>query len=497
MTVGSVAALTVLAHPDPAWVGGRALLRELTAGRPVEISRLAPRFLLGNGEARPLSDPYLSRRPWFLEPRSDGRLRLRPDSVVIEVDGEVASRPRDLGAAELLRGVVLQLGDRVTLLLHGHPGAPRPSLPSYGLVGRSGAIDLLRQEISRVAPSDLPVLLRGETGTGKELVARALHDHGQRRAGPWVAVNMAAIPPQLAAAELFGVEKGAFTGATSRKRGYFQRAEGGTLFLDEIGETPPDVQALLLRALENGEIQRVGAAVESRIDVRVVAATDADLDAKVADGTFRSPLLHRLAGYQIELPTLRKRREDLGLLLYHFLAEELRAAGCESRLALSSHDAQPWIGASLVARLAAHDWHGNVRELKNTARRIVAANPGAAPAVLPPPFAGAPGAPTATEAPVAVHRRKPSEVSDEEVVAVLEAENWNLKATAGSLGISRGSLYLRLESIPGVSKAADLQREEIERARAQHDGDVRAMAAGLRVSTAGLEQRMRKLKIEP
>jgi two-component system nitrogen regulation response regulator GlnG len=352
----------------------------------------------------------------------------------------------------------------------------------------------LRQEIARAAPSDVPVLLRGETGTGKELVARALHEHGPRREGPWVAVNMAAIPPQLAAAELFGVEKGAFTGATSRKRGYFQHAEGGTLFLDEIGETPPDVQALLLRALESGEIQRVGAAAASRIDVRVVAATDVDLEARVAEGTFRAPLLHRLAGYPIWLPPLRERREDLGLLFYHFLAEELRAAGGASRLGLSSYDAEPWIGASLVARLAIHDWPGNVRELRNAARRTVAANPGPEPARLPQPFAD-PGASAPAEAPVAVRRRKPSEVGDEEILTALGAEDWNLKATARSLGISRASLYARLESIPGVRKAADLGREEIERLRERHDGDIRAMASALQVSTAGLEQRMRKLKI--
>ena len=492
MAASQAVALTVLAHPDPEWVGARVLLRELADGRPVEISRLEPRFLLGVGEARPLADPFVSRRPWRLEPRPDGRLRLEPGTVKIEVDahalhplGSSSGRPHELTPADLERGIVLLLNERVVLVLHYHPAAPSPTLPDFGLVGDSAALDVLRQEISNAATSDVPVLLRGETGTGKELVARALHEHGPRRSGPWVTLNMAAVPPHLAAAELFGVERGAFTGATATKGGYFQRATGGTLFLDEIGETPPEVQALLLRALESGEVQRVGSATPSRVDVRLVAATDADLDAKVESGSFRAPLLHRLAGYEIRLPPLRERRDDVGRLLYHFLAEELRATGRESRL--TSRDAEPWLGASLVARLASRDWPGNVRELRNVARRIVADNPGDGPAVLPAPVAPHVKAPERS-VPSAVRRRKPSEIDDVEIVATLEARRWDRKAAARQLGISRAALYLRLESIPGVRKAADVGPEEIRRVRERHDGDVAAMAAELRVSAA-LDQR--------
>lgn len=495
VTVGRVAALTILAHPDPAWVGGRALLRELAAGRPAEISRLAPRFLLPGEEPRPLADAYLSRRPWRLEPGAGGRLRLVPGAVEVEVDGRSPGPGLDLEPAALEQGIVIRLGERVALLLHLHPSAPLPSLPSLGLVGRSEAMDRVRQEIGRAASGDMPVLIRGETGTGKELVARALHDHGPRRKGPWVAVNMAAIPTHLAAAELFGAERGAFTGASSRKGGFFQHAEGGTLFLDEIGETPLEVQALLLRALESGEVQRVGAAAASRVDVRIVSATDASLEAKVAGGDFRSPLLHRLAGFEIALPPLRDRRDDLGLLLYHFLTEELQAAGDLSRLDPTRYEEEPWIGASLVAELAAYDWPGNVRELRNLARQLVAANTKLAH--LPASFTRSePKDPRMeTGPPAPVQRRKPSEITDAEILETLEAKAWDRKAASRSLGMARSSLYLRLESIPGVRKASDLDQKEIEEALRKTDSDVAAAATLLEVSIAGLAQRMRALKI--
>ncbi len=490
-----IAALTILAHPDPIWVGGRALLRGLSAGRSVEVSRLAPRFLLAIQDARPLADAHISRRPWHLEPVSGGRLRLVPGTVELEVDGASPGRKLEIDAEMLERGVVIRLGERVALFLHLHPSAPQPSFPSLGLVGRSEAMDQVRHEIVRAASSDLPALIRGETGTGKELVARALHEHGSRPKAPFVAVNMAAIPTHLAAAELFGAERGAFTGASSRKGGFFQRASGGTLFLDEVGETPLEVQALLLRALESGEVQRVGAAATSRVDVRIISATDAGLEAKVSEGEFRSPLLHRLAGFEIVLPPLRDRREDLGLLLYHFLAEELQKAGDLSRLGPTRSEEEPWISASLVAQLAAYDWPGNVRELRNLARRLVATD--TEPAHLPATFARSRRKPSGAEAtsPAPVQRRKPSEITDAEILETLEAQAWDRKATAQSLGMARSSLYLRLESIPGVRKASDLSREEIEEARRKTHDDAVTAATGLRVSVAGLEQRMRALKI--
>ncbi|MEO1370547.1 MAG: sigma 54-interacting transcriptional regulator, partial [Acidobacteriota bacterium] len=247
-----------------------------------------------------------------------------------------------------------------------------PDLPRYGLVGESPGLLRVRSSIRQVADLDVTVLLRGATGTGKELVARALHDASPRRGGPFVAVNMAAVPASLAAAELFGAAKGAFTGADRQRSGYFQRAEGGTLFLDEVGETPTEIQALMLRALETREIQPVGGDRAKRVDVRVLSATDLDLESAVDDDRFRGPLLYRLSGYVLRLPTLDERREDFGRLLIHFLRRELDAIGEPGRL----DPPAAWFPASLCARLALMDWRGNVRQLANTARQLVIANRG-------------------------------------------------------------------------------------------------------------------------
>src|SRR6185369_2634420 len=200
------------------------------------------------------------------------------------------------------------------------------------------------------------------------------------------AVNMGAIPPALAAAELFGAARGAFTGADQRRTGYFSQAHGGTLFLDEIGETPPEVQVLLLRALETGEIQPVGAEAPRRVDVRVLAATDADLEEAIAAGRFRFSLFKRQTAYEIRLPALRERREDFGQLFFSFLRQELEALGEAGRLDDPGPRGDPWLPAPLVARLAAADWPGNVRQLRNAARQIAIGNRGAAHAVLPPPL---------------------------------------------------------------------------------------------------------------
>jgi len=202
------------------------------------------------------------------------------------------------------------------------------------------------------------VLINGESGTGKELVARALHRHSPRADGPFIALNMAAIPRDLLESELFGHEKGAFTGAQTRRIGRFEQADGGTLFLDEIGDMPPELQTRLLRVLADGEFYRVGGHVPVRVDVRIVAATHQNLERLVSEGRFREDLFHRLNVIRIHLPALRERREDIPLLLRHFLeraAEELQE--------------EPKVPTPEVERhLAALDWPGNVRQLENVCR---------------------------------------------------------------------------------------------------------------------------------
>lgn len=229
------------------------------------------------------------------------------------------------------------------------------------LIGRSPAMQDVYRIIARVVANDLTVLISGESGTGKELVARALHDLGPRRRAPFIAINMAAIPRDLIEADLFGHERGAFTGAQARSAGRFEQAAGGTLFLDEIGDMPMEAQTRLLRVLQSGEFTTVGGARTIRADVRIVAATNRDLTQLLGSGQFREDLFYRLNVVPVTLPALRARRQDIALLARHFLD---RAA----------QDGLPrkHLDAAAVAVLEAYDWPGNVRELENIMRRCAA-----------------------------------------------------------------------------------------------------------------------------
>jgi two-component system response regulator HydG len=237
----------------------------------------------------------------------------------------------------------------------------------YGLehiVGRSAAIQELLDRVVRVAPTDATVLISGESGTGKELVARGLHVASRRGERPFVPVNCAAITETLLESELFGHAKGAFTGATRARRGLFEEANGGTLFIDEIGETTPGFQAKLLRALQEGEIRRVGESTPVQVDVRVIAATNQDLRRAIAEKRFREDLYYRLAVVPMRIPPLRERREDVPLLAAHFLQRFVKRTGTARTL-----------GPEAIARLVEHDWPGNVRELENVIEQAAALAP--------------------------------------------------------------------------------------------------------------------------
>jgi two-component system nitrogen regulation response regulator GlnG len=498
----SLPCLTVLAHADPRRVGERLTLPVLALGREVRLSRLEPEFRRPEapGEpGRPLEERSLSRQPVLLHGvRASGSVVLdRNESrTPLAADGEAVEGGRSFSAAEVERGVVLQLGRHVAPLLH-RMRPPEGEPPRFGLVGESEAIVRLRQEIEQLSPLDVPVLLRGETGTGKELVARALHDGGPRAGGPFVAVNMATLSPSLAAAELFGAERGAYTGAERKKKGFFLAAEGGTLLLDEIGETPVEVQAMLLRALENREVVPVGGVEARRVDVRVIAATDAALEEAIAAGRFRRPLFHRLAGYRVHVPALRERRDDVGRLLYSFLDEELSEAGGEAPAA----DGRPWPPAEVVARLARYDWPGNVRELRNVARRLALAGPDA-PAeeigVVLDELLGEPRppAPPPEERPAAPVYRQPHEIGDEELLEALAAHRWRIQPTAAHLRVSRTSLYAMIDRSPQIRRASEIGAEELLDCKERHGGDFEAMATELKVSPSGLRQRLRQLAVE-
>ena len=229
------------------------------------------------------------------------------------------------------------------------------------LVGRSAAMQDIYRTLARLMQTDLTVMITGESGTGKELVARALHDYSKRRDGPFIAVNMAAIPRELIESELFGHEKGAFTGATSRNVGRFEQAEGGTLFLDEIGDMPAEAQTRLLRVLQQGEYTTVGGRRAVRTDVRIIAATNRDLRQQIYQGLFREDLFYRLNVVPIRIPSLRERSEDIPDLVRHFL-EKAMADGLPPKQ----------IDSAAMERLRRYRWPGNVRELENLVRRVTA-----------------------------------------------------------------------------------------------------------------------------
>ena len=261
----------------------------------------------------------------------------------------------------------------------GNEGAGAPRIPE--LLGRAPAMQQVFRAIGRLARSSVTVLITGESGTGKELVARALHEHSPRSGRPFVALNTAAIPADLLESELFGHERGAFTGADAQRRGRFEQADGGTLFLDEIGDMSMPLQTRLLRVLAEGEFYRVGGQTPIRVDVRVIAATHQNLEERLARGLFREDLYHRVNVIRIELPPLRARPEDIPDLLTHYMLIAAHELGVEPKA----------LAADTLARLAVHDWPGNVRELVNLCRRLSVLAPGSVVhlADLPPELSGA------------------------------------------------------------------------------------------------------------
>jgi two-component system, NtrC family, nitrogen regulation response regulator GlnG len=266
---------------------------------------------------------------------------------------EYLPKPFDLD--ELCRAVA----DGLKRRNKGISQPPAPIEPDMPLIGRSPAMQDVYRTIARVVPNDLSVLILGESGTGKELVARAIHDLGPRKMRPFIAVNMAAIPRELIEADLFGHERGAFTGAQARVAGRFEQAEGGTLFLDEIGDMPMEAQTRLLRVLQSGEFTTVGGNRPIRANVRVIAATHKDLPDLIANGGFREDLYYRLNVIPLHLPALRQRGADVGLLARHFLD-----------VAAQEGLPQKHLDAVAVVRLTQHSWPGNVRELENMMRRL-------------------------------------------------------------------------------------------------------------------------------
>jgi DNA-binding NtrC family response regulator len=309
---------------------------------------------------------------------------------------------------------------------------------SSGLVGRSREMIALYKEIARVAPSRSTVLVMGESGTGKELIARAIHANSPRSGGRFVAVNCGALTETLLESELFGYQRGAFTGATTDKKGLFEEADQGTIFLDEIGETSPALQVKLLRVLQEGEVRRVGGLKSLRVDVRVIAATNRDLEEEVKRGAFREDLFYRLSVVTLRVPPLRERAEDVPLLVAHFLKRAIDAA--EKEIALTDE---------ALKLLAHYTWPGNVRELENTMEYLVLHSRDARITVddLPAKFQQSAPRLRTGSGPTEIFLDLPSldELERRYLVHVLKAVGGNRTRAAEVLGIDRRTLYRMAE----------------------------------------------------
>jgi two-component system, NtrC family, nitrogen regulation response regulator GlnG len=492
---GRTIGLRILFHPDPARVDDFAPLFELGEPATCSVQRQAPLFRDRVGQkSSSLASAHVSRNAFRLTHLGDETL-LEPAEAIVYCGPARLERERRFSRAELIRGVALGVGEHVVLWLG--PASLGADADEQELVGSSDAMRQVRREIGQVADLDTSVLLRGESGVGKELVAAALHRRSRRAAGPFVAINMAAVPASTAVAELFGHARGAFTGASGKRAGYFEQANGGSLFLDEIGQTPNDVQPMLLRAIEAGEVQVLGGA-RQRVDVRVIAATDSNLEQAIALGRFHFPLLRRFE-YSIVVPPLRERKDDLGRLFLHFLRRELGAVGESGRLAAPDPDRQPWLPAGLGLALARYDFPGNVRELKNLVKRYVIHNRGRDELKVDSQIESDLGldvAPAPADASEARPQRPPSQLGDDEIAAAWQKSGFRREQAAELLGVGTTWLTKRLERCQGVRLAKDISAAELEAAYRGAGGDVERAAGKLEVSTRALVLQIRRLKLE-
>lgn len=549
-------------HPDTHRIGEHC--RILADADTFTLGRDAPDFAQAGGAApAPLNDPYVSRAACSFT-REDGVWRLCRESgrSRLRVDGREHTRPLLLGEGELRQGLILTLGMRVVIYLRlqdlrpqGLPNSPRPRVEnppvdvsslaadhrealqlSAMLPGVSEAMLQLREAVRAAAASGEDVLLIGPTGTGKERVARAIHALATDAGAPWVAVNMAALPGEIAAASLFGVRRGAYTGADSHRDGFFQQAQGGTLFLDEVGDTPPSVQPQLLRALQERELQVLGGPAQ-RVELRVVSAMETDPD--VFAGALRASLRFRLGAQEIRLPPLAERREDIGLHAAQHLQACAAGEGREWRPD-PENNAELMRWARCFELLLRYHWPGNVRELLHRVAQIYAASPerlqvpaqvleslsavvtpdetlsgaqSAAPAASRSAPNASPGSAAKRAGPSGAGeipegpapdglgvseqhggRGTPirlADLSEEAFLAVWEGSNREVASVARQLGVSRPAIYRRLKSMSTCRLAADVPLGELLATLDECRGDLAAAAERLCVSRPGLEARLR------
>jgi two-component system, NtrC family, response regulator GlrR len=401
-------------------------------GEPVEVRAEPVRCGSNPGNDVVLDHPTVSRVHAELTAVEQGvRVRDLGSTNGTKVNGvtvvEAVAAPGMVVAFGAVELEVAESGGKVEQALSGSD--------RFGpLVGKSAPMRALFRTLGQVAATSSTVLLQAESGCGKELVARALHDAGPRKEGPWVVFDCAGVAPSLIESALFGHEKGAFTGAVSRRAGVFEEAQGGTLFIDEIGELPLDQQPRLLRALESREIRRVGGTQAIPVDVRVIAATHRDLAREVNRGLFREDLYFRLAVVRLRIPPLRERPEDLPLLVEHLVRQALGPDEARAKAMLAGMGEAQW------ARLRGYHWRGNVRELRNAVERSLAM---AQPVVEPPSSAGhpeplsAPGG-VSLERPFQEQRQALLERFEREYLrGMLDKHQGNFSRAAAAAGLDR------------------------------------------------------------
>lgn len=484
-----VPALTILWHPELDRVGEMAPLPELLTGAPAALTRDQPLFAPpGSTRATPVQHRSISRDAVVILSKGGPSVTLEsgPGASTLAGGVEVGGLPLrskiPLRAEDLRSGIVITAGWCV-FCLHTVM-VPLTRTPSLGLVGVGDGVEAVRRQITTVAPLSGTVLVRGESGSGKELVARALHENGPRRGRPFVAVNMSSVLPARAGADLFGFEKGAYTGATTAAPGYFRAAEGGTLFLDEIGKTHPDVQPMLLRVLEDRLVHPLGSARPRSVDVRLIAATDARLEQAVAAGGFDAALYNRLTGgLTIALPPLRERREDVGLLFLHCLRQALGPEGAH-RLVEEPRQREEWLPARAVAAICAHPLPGNVRNLQGLAANLALRTKAFKYVVEAlKDF----GAPESASPPV---RLRLSAMTLAQIIDALDQAGWSMSQAARNLGVEPSTLLRRLRKDPHVYGFAKLSVAALERWLADLGGDPAALSRELGVSEELLARRL-------
>ncbi len=474
--------LTVIWHTDQTRIGQQCIGG--TGPQDLALSRFAPAFCHPLGDATPLGHRALSRDPVRIERNAEDAVCITPpDSrMVVELNGVEIDRATSLSTAQVEAGAVLGLGRSILLCLHWMRCLPKPNTLG-AMHGVGEAAVRARDQIAQVAASALPVLLLGETGSGKEVAARAIHALSKRSGASLVSVNMAALNESLAAAELFGAVKGAYTGAMASRKGLFAQAEGGTLFLDEIGNTPTSVQPLLLRVLETGDYRPLGAHADQHANARLITATDQDIYSPV----FNQPLLRRLEGFLIRLPPLRARREDIGVLMLHLL--DAHADGAPIGLSLA-----------FISACANYDWPGNIRQLAHVLKRaVLAQSHGETPvfAQLVDTPGMRPSAATTTETPPPVQRRRPLALSEQDTIDALESNGWYIQAAAQQLGISRPSMYKLIAAHPHIRRADQIAPDELRQALDASGGALARCASLLKTPSEALRRRMNALGLVP